>query len=253
MKTVNFTPVNYAVILFSAFLFLAGFFPAGLSAAVAAPADNITLKGGPFDTIPEKQLLYVGRWWRNVHYMVKGDQFLFTKDFIPGSVALNGSIFNNIGLRYDIYNDELMTTAPNGAIIQLNKEMVDSFSLGFEGKEYLFGRFPDDSLKGIKGYMNILYQGGCTFMVKYRKEIELLAVDRQYDLFFQVRKIYLFKNGILYNVAGKGDLLKILSDQKIAIRSYIKKNRLMMSKDKPETFVPLIRYYDSLTKQNPQK
>jgi hypothetical protein len=200
------------------------------------------------DTVPERQLLYNGRLWRNLFYQVKGDQFLFSGEFLPGSVTLNGKTFNKVDLRYDILNDELMIPLTRSSAIQLNKEMVDSFSMSFQGRKYHFARFSDDSIKGIKGYLNVLYSGNCALYIKYRKEIELLAVDKKYDKFFQLQKIYFVKNEEALTVSGKMGLMKLMGDQKTAIRDFVRKNKLKMSKSSPESFVPLVRFYDGLLK-----
>jgi hypothetical protein len=163
-------------------------------------------------------------------------------------VTINGKTFNNIGLNYDIYNDEIITTSNTGYNVQLNKEMVDSFSISFGNRIYRFLNTREDSLEGVKGYANVLYKGKSALYVKYRKEIELLAVDDKYDLFFQNHRLYFLLDGTTYAVSGKNDLLKILGKDKIALKAYIKKNNLKISKKDPDSFVPIIRYYDSITK-----
>ncbi len=200
----------------------------------------------PQDSVSERQILYNGRLWRNLYYQVKGDQFLFSNVFLPGTVSMNGRTFKNVEIRYDILNDELTIPATRISALQINKEMVDSFSMSFQGRQYRFDKFADDSLKGVKGYLQILYKGKCALYIKYRKEIELLAVDKKYDKFYQLEKIWFVRDGEVFPVSGKGDLMKVMDDQKIAVKDYVKKNKLKMSKSAPESFVPLVRYYDSL-------
>jgi len=200
------------------------------------------------DTIPERQVLYNGRLWRNLHSQVKGDQFLFSREFTPGTVTMNGNTFKNVSLRYDILNDEVLTPVSRSLAIQLNRELVDSFSMSYQGRQYRFARFSDDSLKGVKGYLHVLYSGRCALYVKYKKEIELLAVDGKYDQFFQIQKIYFVNDGEIFTVTGKMDLLRIMDDKKSLIKDYIKKSRLKMSKNNPESFTPLVRFYDGLVK-----
>ena len=67
-------------------------------------------------------------------------------------------------------------------------------------------------------------------MVKYRKEIDLLAVDDKYDLFFQTHRIYILKDGTAWQVSGKNDLLKVLEDEKDRIKAFMKKNMVKVSK-----------------------
>jgi hypothetical protein len=215
-------------------------------------AEAIPVSGGTFtaireqkDSVPETQILFNGRLWRNLYNKVKGDQFLFTREFLPGTVSMTGKVFTNLVIRYDIFNDEL--TIPFSRIaLQINKEMVDSFSITFQGKKYQFDRFADDSLKVVKGYLQVLYKGKCALYIKYKKEIEPLAVDKIYDKFYQVDKIWFVRDGKAFPISGKKDIMNIMEDQKAATRDYVKKNKLKMSKSNPESFIPLVRFYDSL-------
>jgi hypothetical protein len=198
------------------------------------------------DTLLQKQILYNGRVWRNQFYKVRGDQFLFSQDFLPGTVTIRGQLFDNVRLRYDIYKDQIMTMSNPTTILQINKEMVDKFSLKFENKLYQFERTTSDSSKALKGYLNVLYKGNTSLYVKYKKDIELLAEDSKYDRFYQTRRIYLVKDGIIYQVPGKKELFNLLVDKKQQIRNFIKTNKLKVSKTDPESFVPVLEYYDNL-------
>ena len=200
------------------------------------------------DTLKGNQILYNGRLWRNLYFMIKEDQFLYSNEFLTGSVTIDGNSFRDIKIKYDIYNDEIITPATHGSILQLNKELVDSFNIVFQNKTYYFTRIPTDSLKGIKGYVNVLYEGKNSLYVKYKKEIQLLAVESKYDMFYQTYRIYFVKNGIVHTLNSKGDLLKILDKDKVQVRDFIKKNRLRISKKRPESFIPVIAYYDSISK-----
>ena len=125
--------------------------------------------------------------------------------------------------------------------------MVDSFTLLFQYKIYRFKNTLQDSLPDIKGYVNVLYSGKSSLYVKYKKEIQLLAVDDKYDLFFQTYHVYFLKDGIVHQLTNKSGLLKILSQDKMLIKDFIKKNKIKISKKNPESFIPVIRYYDSIS------
>jgi hypothetical protein len=199
------------------------------------------------DTLKDNQILYNGRVWRNLYYRVEEGQFLFSKEFLPGSVTISGRSFNNLNIKYDIYNDEIITMTNHGSILQLNKEMVDSFTFIFGTKTYRFTRIQEDSLMGIKGYVNVLYSCKSALYVKYKKEIELLAVDGKYDRFFQRFRIYFLKDGIVYQINSKSDLFKVLNKDKAQISNFMKKNKIKISKKKPESFIPVIEYYDRIS------
>jgi hypothetical protein len=198
------------------------------------------------DTLNDRQILYNGRVWRNRYYMVMEDQFFLSKDFIPGSITIAGKTFDNLNVRYDIFSDQLLTPLNHGPVIQLNKEMIDSFSLTFMNKKWRFVNIKEDSLNLYNGYVNVLYKGKSDLYVKYSKEIALLAVDKKYDKFYQLQKIYLVKNNIVNQISGKRNFLKLFGDDEQAVKDYIRKNKLVLSKKNPESFVPVICFYDNL-------
>ena len=59
--------------------------------------------------IPENQILYNGRVWRNLYTRIKGDQFLFSNDFQPGTVTISGKLFKHLEVLYVIYNSDYAT------------------------------------------------------------------------------------------------------------------------------------------------
>jgi hypothetical protein len=200
------------------------------------------------DPHPENQILYNGKVWRNLYTNVKGDQFLFSKSYLPGSLTINGKTYNNLNINFDIYNDEITTPKNDGTILQVNKEMVDSFTLVYELKTYSFRNTQADSLPVIKGYVNVLYKGKSALYVKYKKELDILAVDDKYDLFFQTHKIYLVKGTTVFQVSSKNDLLKAFPEEKTLLKAFMKKNRVKISRKVPESFISVIRYGDSISK-----
>ncbi len=218
----------------------------GFSGTVAAGNDKGLSQISSVDTLPTNQVLYNGRVWRNLYYRVREDQFLFSSDFLPGSITLSSSTFNNIEIRYDIFSDEILIPKNNGSVLQVNKEMVDSFNIGYLNRLYYFKKVENDSIRGFNGYVNIVYNGKSHAYVKFRKEIALLAVDGKYDSFYQIQSLFIEKDDILYTVKSRRELIKLFADRKTEIRSYIKKNRLNISVKIPESIVPLLKFYDSL-------
>ncbi len=197
------------------------------------------------DTI-DKQLLYNGRVWRVLYKNVKGFEFLFTKDFLPGTITIDGKTYNNLELKYDIYNDEILTLTDRGIVLQLNKEMVEKFTLYYENKIFYFHNIKADSINNLDGYVNVLHDKKTAFYVKYKKDILLLADDNKNDIFSEIFKTYLRKDNIIYPIGSKKDLLKVLADKQPEVKAFIKKNKIQVSKKIPGSFIPVLIYYDTL-------
>jgi hypothetical protein len=201
------------------------------------------------DTLFRKQNLYNGRVWQDIYsHKVTGDQFLFSKEFIPGSVTVNGKSFNNIKLRYDICNDEIMIITDENTVLQLNKEMVDMFTLNYRNIIHQFSRLKSDSINSLKGYVEVLYTGNTKLYVKYIKEIFRSTQGRISDVFQQSDKVYVLKDGVVHQITRKKDFIALLIDKKLQVRNFIKTNRLSVSGKNPQSILPVLKFYDSLNR-----
>lgn len=212
----------------------------GISATI-----NLYPEFQPDDSI-DKQIIFNGRSWRNLYGRVQGHQFLLTSEFNPGNVTIDGKLFRGLNLKYDIYNDELLTITGQKLILQLNKEMVDKFSINFRGTLWNFLRLEPDSVNRLSGYVRVLYDGNTSLFLKYKKDILLLAVDNKYDQFDQTQKIYLRKGGMIFPVKSRKELLNMLKDHKQQLKAFIKSRKIDVSKQNPESFAPVVEYYDKL-------
>ncbi|MCX6330511.1 MAG: hypothetical protein NTZ85_13490 [Bacteroidia bacterium] len=233
-------------ILFLAFAFSI-FSESGLSGSVSNNCGSGFFQRGAPDTI-EKQILFNGRIWRNLYSWVKGDQFLFSNEFLPGRVAIGNKSFDNVSIKYDILNDEILVLSDKGMVVQLNKENIDSFSLNYHNRTFYFKKLGADTLSTLTGYVNVLVEDNVSLYIKYRKSILMLAIDNKYDLFNQFHHIYIRKNGKLYLINSKKDLINLLSENEKQIRNYINSNKLKVSRKIPDSFVPVVKFYNDLQK-----
>jgi hypothetical protein len=201
------------------------------------------------DSLKEFQNLYSGKVWKNMYRRINGDQFLFANYFLPGTVSSYGKTFRNLLIRYDIFSDEIMIPVDREEIVQLNKEMIDSFSITFENKVYNFSKVNDERLsaiKGAQGYFHVLYKHESALYVKYKKDISPHTTDKSDGSFLQTQKIYLVNDKSVNPLSGTNDLFKALNTDEMQIRNWLKTNNLKVSKNRPESFVPVIRFSDSL-------
>ena len=198
------------------------------------------------DTIMVYQGLYNGRIWRDLYVGIQEDQFLFSDEFLPGQVTMNGKTYNTPKLRYDILNDEIMTVTDKGHILQLNKEMVENFTITYRFRIYNFTKSEPDTLNKVSGYFNVLYEGRSSLYIRYYKEISKRGPGKNYEDFVQAERVYIIKDGIFHQVRNKRDFKRIVSDRKDEIKTWLKENRITVSRKSPDTYVPVLEYYDTL-------
>jgi hypothetical protein len=208
----------------------------------ATPAHSTVIQQNPLD----KQLLLNGRIWRNQYSKAFGDPFFLVNTFLKGSVTLNGQQFNNLDLKYDITNDELILSIETYPAIIMNKEMVDSFSLDFGNINYHIINAGTDTSGVLRGYVNVLYNGPSSLYVKYSKKLQPLAIDGRYDLFFQEHRTYLRKGNEIVVITGKRNLLNLLEDKKKEVRYYLRSSKFKIMRKDPGTYIPVLKYYDSI-------
>jgi hypothetical protein len=199
------------------------------------------------DTLKDYQDLYNGKVWINKFMKTKNDQFLFTNYFLPGTVHLNNKTYKNLLIKYDIYSDEVLLPVNQYEVLQLNKEMVDSFTIGFENHEYKFITIRRDTLDGFKdfnGYLCVIYNEGSAIYVKYKKLLTNFNKEEKLE-FYQFDKIYLTKDETICLIKTRNGFYKALSSDIAQIKNYLKDNKLKVSKAKPESLIPVVRFYDS--------
>lgn len=188
-----------------------------------------------------------GKIWNNKYRKFHGSAFLFEDYFLPGTVSVNGRTFKNLSIKYDIYSDELLLPVSSDEIIQLNKEIVDSFSITYDNRIYKFIRLGFDTLKSDKpaDYYNLLYNGQVSCFIKYKKEI-LPGHDPGRDFeFVQSHQIYLKKDSVLYQVSKKKEIFQTLMVDESEFKKSIRDQKQKLSVDNPGSLIPLLRFYDS--------
>ncbi len=197
------------------------------------------------DTL-ERQILYNGRIWRNLYFKIEGDPFLFSNEFLPGTVTISGKIFNNIKIRYDIYNDQILILTDKMVILQLNKEMVDGFTFKFSDVIYNFKKIEETDINPVSGYVNVVYDRISTLFLKYKKEIDASKSDNLYGAFYQLRRLYVIKDGAIHLITGRSDFLRLLQDKKQLVRNFIKEGKIKVSKMNPGSFATVLEFYDNV-------
>jgi hypothetical protein len=210
----------------------------------------LTSMGSGFTDSLENQILYNGRIWTNLYNGIDGHQFLFSPDFLPGSVKIDDYTFDNVRIRYDIVDDELLIQTKDGIIVQLNKEMIGSFSLWFNNEILNFMNFENDPGGTFNGYWNVLYDAGIRIYVKYRKEILSTSITNGPPRFNQVNIIYIIKDGQIHRTDTRKDLLNLfgIKGEKMMIKEFIRNNHIRISRNDPGIFRSIIEYYETIKK-----
>ena len=178
-----------------------------------------------------------------------GSPYLNDK-FINGSIFTTQKIqFEEVPLRYNIYNDELEFKTPEEEILALaTPEIVEKAVLGDTILSYLTYL---KSNKLQEGFFIILEEGKASLYAKpdvmYQKATKPGAYkDPEPAKFIKKRDDYYLQigNGQAQIINNKKNLIEAFPDNNDKVESFIAKNKTKINK--AESLIELFQYYNSL-------
>lgn len=194
---------------------------------------------------------FIGGEWKNVisEEQIAGSPYL-NKEFENGSVyTVQRQQYNEIPLRYNIYNDNLEFKTPDNEIMALaapeivEKAVVGSTILTYS--PYLLAN------KTKKGFFLILEEGKASLYAKsavvFQNATEPAAYkDAEPAKFIKKPDEYYIRIGSEQAVPinSKKDLIAAFPDNRDKIESFINKNKTKTNK--PESLKEVVKYYNSL-------
>jgi hypothetical protein len=196
------------------------------------------------DTARLNQVLYNGKIWLGRYFNVYGTEFMIEDKFYRADISVNDIRFNNVEVKYDIYNDDLLVNYYNRRIIILNRENVEEFTLYTGDRELLFRNMRERN--GLKGYYQVIYEDNSRLLKKWRKKRAQFVIEARYDEFQPDDVLVLVKDKETYQVKNRRRLLKIFGDNKREIRNFIRRENIHLDFKQPETIIPVLEFYDSL-------
>jgi len=168
------------------------------------------------------------------------------------SVVIHGKKYDNIMLQYDTYKDQVVYFDPNNLInnsicpIAINQYIIDEFNLKLQAENLMFKylEFPDD-LKGKlrNGFYEIVYDGGCQFIIKHKSE---MVIEEGRNIYHYRPERHVVNEGIYYKIKGKRSLLKAFGDKTVEMKKYIKSSKILVKRAEKDQISSLLKFYDSL-------
>lgn len=203
---------------------------------------------GVDDVYGSDPLLYNGR-----HYTfflplnTGGNQYFSGPQFETGSATIRNVTYNGLVLNYDIYNQKLILEYKNNldatSLIIISDAWLESFSF----KDFNFELISSqDTLKRI---YQVLGTGPNRILYYWEKYLNLDSFQGSKNHFFSNPKkemnVYA-GNQILRYWNNKIFYSLFASDKRIAIKEYLRKNKINVKKATDQTMTRLIFYCNSL-------
>lgn len=180
---------------------------------------------------------------------IEGSPYL-NDDFIKGTIFTTTKLrYENIPLNYNIYNDNLEFRSPDDQILAMSTpEIVQKAVFGNIEMEYI----PFISAKKTKrGFFLTKEEGFATLYARpqliFKQPTKPTAYKKAEPArFINKPNIYYIRIGqeAALKVVSKKDIISIFPDHKKEIETFIKKNKVKITKE--ESLKKLVLYYNSL-------
>ena len=174
----------------------------------------------------------------------RGNPFFHTETWQTGAVYMKGQSYDSLLFRYDLYRDQLLYNhihTTGSYILVLNKTRIDSFTI--DGHH--FHKLSVSGEASPEGFYELLAEGRATFYVKWFKRLSEPSPESSGD-FSLFSEWYILKNGRFSKVSGRSGLLKALGDKDKEIKSYIRKNKMVVRPGNEMAIKSIVDYYNHL-------
>ena len=225
----------------------------GLSQHLAAQnADDTTLHenalnaiGVYYQNLGEESPLYNGSEYIEYAYTLQeGHPFFQVVNFINGNVNVDGMIFHDVPMLYDIVKDQLIIQDFQKVYkINLPADRVRQFFL----LGHLFVRLnASDQVK--TGFYDQLYKGKISLFAKREKKIlEKYSNIQISKVVISQNVYYIKKDGVYYTIKNKSSLFSALKSKKKEVQQYLKANDIKFKREPERAMIMAVKYYDQLT------
>jgi hypothetical protein len=180
------------------------------------------------------------------HEAVSGNEFLLDDKSSRGSITVNGKKYENVFLKYDIFNQNVILEydyPPGGKLqIIIDNEKITEFEI-FE-KRFRKYYFPSTGNQ----FFQILSAGNLVCLVYWIK-IKVPAgssLDYAYQYSEEKKKNYLLVENELHQFGGQKSFLKLFPDLKDEIKKYIKRHDLEIRNISDKDLIGLFKYCHDL-------
>ncbi|MEO9483198.1 MAG: hypothetical protein ABJG47_07120 [Ekhidna sp.] len=168
--------------------------------------------------------------------------YFVKNEWISGSLTYDDIFYPEVPLKYDITKEVLITRNSLGIIYSLRSDKVKNFKL-FDRIfiNHNYGKEGDSRLLEVKncGQVSLFLQSNKA----YKELIEPPSVRIVYE---REETYLLYKDGEFHKLGGRKSILKLLEDQKKALKTFIKEENLYASEGKDNFFSKVTAYYNSM-------
>jgi hypothetical protein len=194
--------------------------------------------------------IFNGRIPEKYPNVFKGTYYLYSPQFIEGSLCYNGKYYENMWMNINAHKQELYLLSPDRRqYVLLDPELVSELWLGEEAFVY-YGQNAQAGL--AKGFYELLADGSCR-LLKHTRTTYIERVNTQQmvlDKFFEAsEQFFLVKDGRVYPIKNRNGLFKALGSHKRELTRWAAQAPSIFRDQPEEAYIQCVRYYEYLLSQ----
>lgn len=191
--------------------------------------------------------LFTGKEQVKYPFSYENHPFYIQREPLIGSLLYDGVNYPAVGLRWDIYRDELMAVSSDQRfnIVLIPQRLEEA---RFSGKKIFY--LDSNEMSGVSkpGYYIKLYDDKCKVWTKVFAELKNKHVDQRLVTYFAFRQYYYIQKGnTLFQVNYMSAIIRAFADKKKELKAFQRKHRLNFDSDPENVIVLMVREYERLT------
>jgi hypothetical protein len=194
------------------------------------------------------------RIFDNRYEGVVGSPF-YTEKWLEGTIVLeNNRTIEDVKLKYNMYEDELIMLQPKTGSVYVDRDKVHSFILlNDAGETSLFKKYQHPGQPEQSQYFRALYQGKMSLWEHTKVIFEKAnfqggySIDKKYDEFKQYPELFYISGNMSFPAklkTGTQAFVKIFPDHQDQVREFIKHNMLDLRNQ--ENLIVVFQFYNQL-------
>lgn len=203
-----------------------------------------------FDGKPAKDggaALYNGK--EHIGYVptIEGTAYFGGKEWQTGSLTLQGVLYRDALLKYDLVADEVIVLHTNGFTgVTLFMPRVQSFTLNNKS----FVRLPDHPASGFKAAIyEELQKGKLTLYAKRSKLLQQTMLTNAIEKkFVDNHSYFILKEGSYYPVKNEKALTDLLGDKKEEVTAWMKASGINYKANPEDAMIKIVGFYNQLSR-----
>ncbi len=189
------------------------------------------------------QRLVSGKIYHQAPYgSVSGHPFCISDEWKEGQVTMDGRVYKNLLLKYDIVNNELVLNTLNlnntSFQIRLEKGNISSFKL--DNRKFVI--YPSTENDDNPLFCELVSSGPVDFLLLRSKEMRITSsggTDFEYKEYYNN---YLDKDGKLVSFKSRKSLFRLFPGHRKELRKYISQQALVLGRKNTDDRALLVDY-----------